>query len=86
MPAVVQNFMLASPTTHFLRLAQAVLYRSAGLDVVWPQRCARRDRQRFRVYSDRTQEDDGNGARRSRGPSHESSAAASGAREEEQRT
>ena len=39
MPAVVQNFMLAAPTTHFARLAQAVLYRGAGLDVAWPQLC-----------------------------------------------
>ena len=40
MPAVVQNLMLAAPTTHFVSLAQAILYRGAGLDVVWPQLCA----------------------------------------------
>jgi ABC-2 type transport system permease protein len=28
---------LFAPTTHFVRLAQAVLYRGAGLKVVWPQ-------------------------------------------------
>ena len=37
MPAVVQDLMLAAPTTHFVSAAQAVLYRGAGLDVVWPQ-------------------------------------------------
>jgi ABC-2 type transport system permease protein len=40
MPEVVQNVMLAAPTTHFVSLAQAILYRGAGLDVVWPQLCA----------------------------------------------
>jgi ABC-2 type transport system permease protein len=40
MPAVVQNFMLVAPTAHFVSLAQAILYRGAGLDVVWPQFCA----------------------------------------------
>ena len=29
--------MLAAPTTHFVVAAQAVLYRGAGLDMVWPQ-------------------------------------------------
>jgi ABC-2 type transport system permease protein len=29
--------MLAAPTTHFVLLAQGVLYRGAGLQVVWPQ-------------------------------------------------
>lgn len=37
MPVIVQNVMLAAPNTHFVMLAQAVLYRDAGLDVVWPQ-------------------------------------------------
>ena len=27
--------MLAAPTTYFVRLAQAILYRGAGFDVVW---------------------------------------------------
>jgi ABC-2 type transport system permease protein len=26
-----------APTTHFVSFAQAILYRGAGLDVVWPQ-------------------------------------------------
>jgi ABC-2 type transport system permease protein len=29
--------MLAAPNTHFIALAQAVLFRGAGLSVVWPQ-------------------------------------------------
>jgi ABC-2 type transport system permease protein len=37
MPALAQNIMLAAPTTHFVSLAQAILYRGAGLGVVWPQ-------------------------------------------------
>jgi ABC-2 type transport system permease protein len=37
MPAFVQNLMLAAPTTHFVALGQAILFRGAGLGVVWPQ-------------------------------------------------
>ncbi|MBR5998661.1 MAG: ABC transporter permease [Deltaproteobacteria bacterium] len=37
MPDIVRNIMLFAPTTHFVSLAQAVLYRGAGLKVVWPQ-------------------------------------------------
>ena len=37
MPDIVQNIMMVAPTTHFVSLAQAILYRGAGLDVVWPQ-------------------------------------------------
>ncbi len=37
MPEIVQTIMLAAPDTHFVMLAQAVLFRGAGLDVVWPQ-------------------------------------------------
>jgi ABC-2 type transport system permease protein len=37
MPEFVQFAMLAAPTTHFVMLAQAILYRGAGLAVVWPQ-------------------------------------------------
>jgi len=40
MPVAVQNIMLAAPTTHFVSLAQAILYRGAGLDVVWRPFCA----------------------------------------------
>ena len=35
MPQLVQNIMLLAPTTYFVRLAQAILYRGAGLGVVW---------------------------------------------------
>jgi ABC-2 type transport system permease protein len=37
MPELVQQIMLAAPTTHFVALAQAILYRGAGLSIVWPQ-------------------------------------------------
>lgn len=37
MPAIVQLIMMAAPTTHFVMLSQAILYRGAGLTVVWPQ-------------------------------------------------
>ncbi|WP_165740969.1 MULTISPECIES: ABC transporter permease [unclassified Pseudoalteromonas] len=36
MPDIVQNIMLFAPTTHFVKFAQAILYRGAGWDVVWP--------------------------------------------------
>lgn len=35
MPQLVQDIMLLAPTTHFVELAQAILYRGAGIDVVW---------------------------------------------------
>ncbi|MGI0526707.1 ABC transporter permease [Rhizobium giardinii] len=35
MPAFMQDIMYASPSTHFVRFAQSVLYRGAGIDVVW---------------------------------------------------
>jgi ABC-2 type transport system permease protein len=37
MPEFLQDLMLAAPTTHFVSAAQAILYRSAGFEVVWPQ-------------------------------------------------
>ncbi|AQU84050.1 MULTISPECIES: ABC transporter permease [unclassified Halomonas] len=37
MPTVVQHLMLAAPTTHLVQLGEGVLYRGAGLDVVWIQ-------------------------------------------------
>jgi ABC-2 type transport system permease protein len=37
MPLAVQLVMEAAPTTHYVSLAQAILYRGAGLEVVWPQ-------------------------------------------------
>ncbi|MDY0268133.1 ABC transporter permease [Trichloromonas sp.] len=37
MPDIVQHLMMSAPNTHFVMLAQAILYRGAGLSVVWPQ-------------------------------------------------
>lgn len=37
MPELVQFVMLAAPNTHFVMLSQGILYRGAGLAVVWPQ-------------------------------------------------
>lgn len=37
MPQIVQDIMLLAPTTHYVSQSQAILYRGAGLDVVWPQ-------------------------------------------------
>jgi ABC-2 type transport system permease protein len=37
MPAFVQFVMLVAPTTHFVKLAQAILFRGAGFAVVCPQ-------------------------------------------------
>jgi ABC-2 type transport system permease protein len=37
MPPFLRTLMQASPSTHFVSFAQAILYRGAGFDVVWPQ-------------------------------------------------
>lgn len=37
MPPIIQFVMEGAPTTHYIMMAQAVLFRGAGLDVVWPQ-------------------------------------------------
>jgi ABC-2 type transport system permease protein len=37
MPVWLQDVMLLSPATHFVSFSQAILYRGAGLDIVWPQ-------------------------------------------------
>ncbi len=37
MPELVRWVMQAAPTTHFVAASQAILYRGAGLAVVWPQ-------------------------------------------------
>lgn len=37
MPGIVQHLMLCAPTTHFVSFGKAVLFRGAGLNVVWPQ-------------------------------------------------
>ncbi|QBH98030.1 ABC transporter permease [Limnobaculum zhutongyuii] len=35
MPEFVQDIMLLAPTTHFVELGQGILFRGAGIDVVW---------------------------------------------------
>ena len=37
MPPWLAKLMQISPSMHFVAFAQAILYRGAGLDVVWPQ-------------------------------------------------
>lgn len=37
MPQFVQDIMQTMPTTHFVSLAQAILYRGADFLIVWPQ-------------------------------------------------
>ncbi|MFV0335030.1 MAG: ABC transporter permease [Tropicimonas sp.] len=37
MPDIIQSIMSLAPTTHFVILSQGILFRGAGLDVVWPQ-------------------------------------------------
>jgi ABC-2 type transport system permease protein len=34
-PYVLRELMLAAPTTHFVELSQAILFRGAGLETVW---------------------------------------------------
>jgi ABC-2 type transport system permease protein len=36
MPPLLRTIMQAVPSTHFVSFAQAILYRGAGFDVVWP--------------------------------------------------
>jgi len=36
-PYLLREMMLAAPTTHFVELSQAILFRGAGLEVVWPR-------------------------------------------------
>ncbi|MBB5752917.1 ABC transporter permease [Prosthecomicrobium pneumaticum] len=37
MPDWLRMVMQLSPSTHFVALAQAILYRGAGLSIIWPQ-------------------------------------------------
>ena len=37
---MAQDVMQFAPTPHFVSFVQAVLYRGAGLDIVWPQLAA----------------------------------------------
>lgn len=40
MPEAIRTLMIAAPTTHFVAASQAILYRGAGLNIVWPQLAA----------------------------------------------
>jgi ABC-2 type transport system permease protein len=40
MPEILQAIMQFAPSTHFVTFAQAILYRGAGFDVVWPHYAA----------------------------------------------
>jgi ABC-2 type transport system permease protein len=40
MPVWLQHVMQFAPTTHFVSFAQAVMYRAAGLDIVWKELAA----------------------------------------------
>ena len=37
MPETIQYLMSLAPTTHYVSLAQSILFRGAGIDVVWPE-------------------------------------------------
>lgn len=37
MPGVLQVVLQVSPSVHYVNLAHGVLFRGAGLDIVWPQ-------------------------------------------------
>jgi ABC-2 type transport system permease protein len=37
MPPFLRSIMQLSPSTHFVAIAQAILYRGAGFDIVWPR-------------------------------------------------
>ena len=37
MPELLQRIMLVSPTTHFVAFSQGVIFRGAGMMLVWPQ-------------------------------------------------
>ncbi len=37
MPEIIQNVMLIAPTTHFIELSKAILFKDAGFAIVWKQ-------------------------------------------------
>lgn len=37
MPEIIQNVMLIAPTTHFIELGKAILFKDAGFAIVWKQ-------------------------------------------------
>jgi ABC-2 type transport system permease protein len=36
MPGLAQHIMMLAPTTHFVAASQAILYRAASFQTVWP--------------------------------------------------
>jgi ABC-2 type transport system permease protein len=36
MPQILQTVMQAVPSTQFVKIAQAILFRGAGIDIIWP--------------------------------------------------
>jgi len=40
MPVLARNIMEIAPSSHFVAGSQAILYRSAGFDIIWPQALA----------------------------------------------
>ncbi len=60
MPDWLIKVMQVTPTPHFVSFAQAVLYRGAGLDIVWPQLAALAaiTTRVFRRVADAVQDDD----------------------------
>ena len=36
MPIFLQTVLLASPSVHYVKATHAVLYRGAGLEIIWP--------------------------------------------------
>lgn len=37
MPEILQKIMSVVPSTNYIKLAQAILFRDAGLSIVWPE-------------------------------------------------
>jgi len=37
MPEILQRIMLVSPTTHFVAFSQSLIFRGAGIGILWPQ-------------------------------------------------
>jgi ABC-2 type transport system permease protein len=35
MPEILQSIMFLTPTSYFVEISQAILFRGAGIDVVW---------------------------------------------------
>ena len=37
MPEILQKIMSVVPSTNYIKLAQAILFRDAGFSIVWPE-------------------------------------------------